>query len=364
MEYHTIDEKLLLDIFRISSPSGKEAGMRKFIRDFLDINGVEYTEDTKGNIFNLSNKEKPLLSAHMDTVEKQFDTSLMKFVNIRTYKNKKFLRGYGIIGGDDKCGIYIILKILESKPDFNFIFSVSEENGLLGIIEVVTKQDFSNVSYGLVLDRRGNKDIICVDNGFGVKAFEDELKSIGKDFGYEAIRGGTSDANQIKSKISCANLSCGYYNSHTEKEYVSLEDLARAYSYVEKIITTVTKKFDKPISSTSTYSSYDYSNTRDSTYCSACYGTKPAGTPMVYVTQYYKVCPECFRKAMFGILEKDKVSNPQINKMVQDFMKKAEDIKFNTMIALPDNSTKALPKTENNVFINGGYSDDSLCGYD
>ena len=180
MEYHNIDEKLILDLFRISSPSGKEADMINFIKNHLDKFNISYTQDVKGNIFNLNVKDRPVLSSHMDTVEKPVDSSLMKFVNIRNYKNKKFIKGYGIIGGDDKCGIYIMLKMLENRKDFNFIFSVSEETGCLGIQEVVKKEDFSNVTYGIVLDRRNGGDIICELNNYGTKEFENDLKEIGK----------------------------------------------------------------------------------------------------------------------------------------------------------------------------------------
>ena len=122
MDYHVIDEKLVLDIFRISSPSGKEEAMSAFIKNYLSKLDITYKEDTKGNIYNLSIKDRPVLSSHMDTVEKVNDSILMKFVNIRKYKGKKFIKGYGIIGGDDKCGIYIMLKMLESNKNFNFIF--------------------------------------------------------------------------------------------------------------------------------------------------------------------------------------------------------------------------------------------------
>lgn len=334
MDYHVIDEKLVLDIFRISSPSGKEDAMRNYIKDFLNKLNVTYKEDVKGNIYNLTVKDRPVLSSHMDTVEKTNDSTLMKFVNIRKYKGKKFVKGYGIIGGDDKCGIYIMLKMLETNKNFNFIFSVSEEIGCLGIQEVVKNEDFSNVSYGLILDRRYSGDIICGLNNYGTKEFEDDLKEVGKEFGYSPVRGSVSDANHIRSKVSCANLSVGYYEPHSTKEYVSLDDLSKAFSFVEKTMATLVKRYEpsKFVETHSTDYHYNSRSNNYSTYCSYCY--KYDKKDLIKLSLNSKICPDCLKQVLEAALNKDNLALSSIKPIVLDFINKAKGIEQTLM--LPD----------------------------
>ena len=257
-----MDKNLLLDIFRIPAQSALEWEMQDYIENFLKINKIIYKRDKCGNIYNIEKKEKPLLCAHMDTVQDDDDASLTKFIKIRG----KILSGYGVIGGDDKCGVYTILNLLlKRRDDFNFLFCVEEEVGTVGSRFFMRENDITHILYGLVLDRRGNKDIICFDNNYGSKEFSNKLNEIGKEFGYRNTRGLVSDADNLNEQISCANLSVGYYNPHMKNEFVSLPDLLNAEKFVEKILNTVKEKYPAPYSfkdSTIDYSKYFKDNTK------------------------------------------------------------------------------------------------------
>lgn len=249
-----IDEGLLLNIFKIGSPSHKEQKMADFIKNFLSINTIDFTTDSTGNIFNISFEDRPLLSAHMDTVQKEVDSYLAELCRIRTYPDgNRILKGLGIIGGDDKCGIYLILELLKIYKNFNFVFSVEEEVGGKGIQEFARGRDFSKIPYGIVLDRRYGTDIICEKNNYGSKEFEDALYEIGKKYKYTPSTGSFSDANTISNFISCANLSAGYHNPHSTHEYVDLYDLLNAGKFTEEIINTITKRYDAPKSKTTAF---------------------------------------------------------------------------------------------------------------
>jgi hypothetical protein len=239
-----MNKDLLLDIFRIPSQSGKEDKMRDFIKKYLKKNNISFSEDKKGNIFQISNKA-PLLSAHMDTVQDFYDTQLTKFIKIRG----DILSGYGVIGGDDKCGIYLILRMLTcSDVKINFLFSVEEETGAGGATDFVRLQEpfLNNILYGIILDRCGNNDIICTDNEYGIYEFEKVLLEIGKLYGYKKGRGTFSDANVLSKYFSCANLSVGYYNAHSKNEFVNLSDLSNAEKFVHSIIKNINYNFEKP----------------------------------------------------------------------------------------------------------------------
>lgn len=237
-----MNKELLLDIFKIAAPSGKEEKMQEYIEKYLKKLNIPFIKDEVGNIYNIAYDNKPMLSAHIDTVQSAFDADLTKFVKIRD----NVLSGYGVIGGDDKCGIYIILDVLKDRK-INFFLSVGEEAGGKGSSHFAKlHKELKNVLYCLVLDRRGTGDLICKNNQYGTIELEEDLLKVGKEFGYKSAIGSFSDADFLNNCLSCANLSVGYYNPHSRTEFVRLTDLERANLYVKSIIDTLTWKYDKP----------------------------------------------------------------------------------------------------------------------
>jgi tripeptide aminopeptidase len=236
-----MDLKLLEQIFQTPAITRQEDRMASVIKKTLTANGISYFSDKIGNVYSLNKKGVPLLSAHMDTVQDEVDAALAKFIKIRG----NVVSGYGVIGGDDKCGIFIALTLACANL-CNFVFSVEEESGGHGIKTFVAEQDLSDIPYGLVLDRRGSSDIICTKNNYGVDAFEKILLEIGKLYGYKESSGTFSDANYLSEKISCANLSVGYYNPHSKSEFVDVDDLKVAMNFTHSIIKNVTEKFEVP----------------------------------------------------------------------------------------------------------------------
>ena len=155
----------MIDIYELLRRN--QDGTSEYVRATLDELGVAYNTDTYGNIYYLDNENAPLLSAHMDTVRKNEDICIGAFLN--ESEDDKILSG-GILGGDDKCGVYIILKVLETGRKVNFIFSRDEEVGCLGIKALVKPNYVENKEitdkirsclWCLVLDRKFNSDIIC-----------------------------------------------------------------------------------------------------------------------------------------------------------------------------------------------------------
>ena len=227
-------------------------GTAEYVKEFLKSINVTFNVDAYGNIYYLDNENVPLLSAHMDTVRKEADFCIGAF--LAESDSDKISSG-GILGGDDKCGVYIILKVLEEGKKVNFIFSKDEEIGCLGIKALLKPKNVENKEltdkirnnclYCLVLDRRGNSDIICYENNYGTLEFETKLKEVSDAGGldYKPARGACSDANTIREFISTANLSVGYFNPHSQGEYIVKADLEKAYDYTTIIIDTVTDKF-------------------------------------------------------------------------------------------------------------------------
>jgi putative aminopeptidase FrvX len=279
-----MDTKLLLDMFHIPSQSSKESKMREFLTSYLKSIGISFKLDSVGNIYNISNINKPLLSAHMDTVQDDFDVLMSKFIGIK----QGMVKGYGVIGGDDKCGIYAILDLLKNgHTDVNFIFSVEEEVGGIGSSYFEKHNDLTHILYGLILDRRGSGDIICEYNEYGTKHFESTLAQIGTHYGFKPDKGTFSDADNFSEQISCANLSVGYYNAHCKNEYVILSDLQNTINYVHSIVKHLDVKFEAP-EKTFSYTGYGWLNGRNHSG-HADYGVEE----YLYPTETAEMCELC-----------------------------------------------------------------------
>ena len=231
----TINEEELLSIFKIGSMSKCEHKMVEFVENFLKKEEIEYEKDEMGNIYNFNFKDQPMVCAHMDTVQDEVDAFGAKFAKIY---DGEIIRSYGVLGGDDKCGVYICMELLRTFRDLNFCFCVQEEIGMLGskFVAKNNKEKLKNIAYGLIFDRRGNSDIICNQNDYGTKLFEEDLHHIGKYYKYKPARGLSSDANTFRDYFSCANISCGYYEPHSKNEYVVLEDVENALNFGADII--------------------------------------------------------------------------------------------------------------------------------
>lgn len=172
-----------------------------------------------------------LLVAHMDTV---FDEPPKRlFYN----KNEdKIFNPDGGLGGDDRCGIYAIFKLLE-KHRPHILFTEDEEKGCIGAEKAVEKLPKPKVKYIIEFDRRGKDD--CVFYDCGNEKFMDYVES----FGFKTDYGTCSDISILGSEwdIASVNLSSGYYNEHTEKEYVIFNQLQKTINRANAMIKALKK---------------------------------------------------------------------------------------------------------------------------
>lgn len=267
MNFTKEQKKLLLDLFHLYGPSYNEEPILKFIKNVLSNNDIPFREDSNGNIFCLNYKNGPLLSAHTDCVGSLESGSYVNLIDIYPYRDDEILKGIGNIGGDDKCGVFLILLCLLNKKPINAIFTICEEiGGVAGIDnllkEIKDNEIFKSCPYCLVLDRRNNGDIICNKNKYGSKEFEDALYEIGVDFGYSPTTGLSCDMNKIKEYMNGCNLSVGYYNPHSSTEFVSLNDLYNTWLYINELIEKMPKNFELENNNNNNnyYNNYNYYN--------------------------------------------------------------------------------------------------------
>lgn len=213
-----------------------------------------------------------MLVAHLDTVHKQTPSIICYS------QDGNYMMSPQGIGGDDRCGVYIILSLLNKLPFKPYIvFTMEEETGGHGASAFVghldVKQAYPELKYIVEFDRKGNKDCVfyhCNNTDF-VKFVEG--------FGFKKAYGSFSDISIIAPSLGIAavNLSSGYYNPHTEHEYVSMNDMHSIIDAAHKMLCAESKTFD--------YIEDDYYNYYNSKKQKISVSFVPEGT--VYICSYY-----------------------------------------------------------------------------
>ena len=260
-------KKLLTDVLSIQTTSGNEFNMIAYIKDFCQ----EFVPQAKvvikdNNIYVTKGKSKiyPCIVAHTDTVHdihkyyKVFEDDGCIFAfNAETGKQVG-------VGGDDKVGIWIALEMLMSFDKIKCAFFHSEEIGCVGSSKADMKW-LKDVGYCLQADRRGSTDFInSISGKLYSKAFKKALKPILKEYGYKESSGAITDIGQLAENgigVCVANMSCGYYEPHSDEEIVEFDDASRCLDMVEMIVAELgcdkyEYKFKKRIHSYGQYNGY------------------------------------------------------------------------------------------------------------
>jgi len=232
----------LIEVLKVPTFSRREYHMQNYIKKALKRMEIPFEEDDSGNIFRFI-PDTPMLSAHMDTVGEANDIAVLNLM----YYSDGIIQGLGNLGADDKVGVFIILKLLEEYDNLSFAFTVEEETGNVGASALANSygDEISKCLYGIIIDRRGDSDIIGSKNDYCVREFEEDILSVVN--GYKVTMGSISDADVFNDYISCINISCGYYKPHTADEYVIWRDVLKTYHAVRTIITKLNKRYAVPV---------------------------------------------------------------------------------------------------------------------
>lgn len=291
-------KELLKALYILRSYSGYEDPMRAFLANFLAEHNIPFV-NYNGNILGFNYPGAPLFSAHMDMVNtegyklRSNETSVEEGVftlddktNIRLYRDKE-KKHQTSLGADDKNGIWVILMLLLDGKKINFAFCHSEESGGNGSTQVASDKEcgdfISKCQYGIIIDRRNKGDIIGYSNSYclalddRLEAFSDEMK-----YGFKKARGSISDADRFSTLVECVNLSCGYYEPHTSREYTNLNELWNTYNFCfdmldhfqyQSVSADRMQEFKKCSSPYSKYKTTYTSPYSGSTYYSNSYGS-------------------------------------------------------------------------------------------
>ena len=196
-----------------------------------------------------------LLTAHMDTVHEE---KIKDFYELKE-KDKTIISSPQGIGGDDRCGIYIICRILDDtdyRP--SILFCEDEEIGGVGSRKFCkTKyiEDLKELKFFIELDRANANDAVFYD--CGNVEFKNLIKEVTE---YKEAYGSFSDISNLSpaTDIASVNLSCGYYNAHTLKEEVVYEEMINTMEATIKLI-AVSRSCEKFDYQQETYDWNDFS---------------------------------------------------------------------------------------------------------
>jgi hypothetical protein len=243
---------LLNTILLLQNPSDNSATKALTIEAMLTIIPKKFfvEEDAEGNLLfdnrprNKRDTPVPTIVAHLDQVHdyaRGFNLVLLgsKSDKIVAYDRNKRRVG---TGGDDKCGVYVAVKMLMSDVPCRAIFTQDEEIGCIGAGEV--HPSWGNLSSILLqADRRGNNDLIFHTNGGRIasQGLIDRVLALPECEGMKPEYGSITDVGDLCVTFDVAgfNISSGYYNAHQRDEWIILSELEQCFDRVKAIASMV-----------------------------------------------------------------------------------------------------------------------------
>ena len=239
--------KLLKDLYEIYSPSHGERPLKRFIKRWVRNNvedAIIRTDNNDGNLYIMRGESDtyPCVVAHLDQVQRNHSA------DFKAVETEDIIFGYSPskrckegLGADDKNGIWIALQCLKEFDVIKVVFFMGEEVGCVGSGRCDMSY-FKDCRYIIEPDRRGGADLITNISG-RICSVEFEEAIHADWFGYSPTEGMMTDVLELSEQgvgLSCINLSCGYYQPHTDDEYTVKEDLLNCLNFVRFIIGSLT----------------------------------------------------------------------------------------------------------------------------
>ena len=211
-------------IFQLSQERLKQALEAELITS-------EYTVQKQKGFLYAEGSTPVLLVAHLDTVHRALPETICYSVDGAVMMSPQG------IGGDDRAGVYMILRLIQSVH-CHVLFCEDEETGGCGARAFTKSGIVPDVNYIVELDRMGSNDAVfyqCHN-----RQFERHINS----FGFQTAFGSFSDISILAPHLNLAavNLSTGYYHAHQPGEYVRLDKVEELIGRVEKLLQTKTER--------------------------------------------------------------------------------------------------------------------------
>ena len=216
--------------FRTHSKSPKQIEFRDWLREYIETHYQNITTDLDayGNLYIQKGNQARTVNcviAHLDINQRTItdDIEIMQINDWILGVDRGTGKQIGL-GHDDKTGVYFCLQALARFKNIKVFFPLDEEIGCLGS-KASNADFFDNVGFMLQLDRRGKGDISIASNGNDLltKDMQTELEPILADYDYKFIRTVSTDVGFLVGALDIqgTNISCGYYNEHSNEEVLN-----------------------------------------------------------------------------------------------------------------------------------------------
>ena len=258
--------ELLKDVLSVPTKTYQEERMVTFLVNWLTENKIPHFVDEFNNVYATKQESLelpedfyfPCVISHTDTVHNIDTINVVEEILPNAQGEKKLsYKAYNDegnptgIGGDDKCGVFACLTLLQELPNVKAAFFVSEETGCHGSLKA-SEEFFENVGYGIQFDAPENW--MVTERCFGQVLFDrdseffescDKVLTEGMDNNYmEYMVHPYTDVYALRGKFdfSCINISIGYYDYHTKHDYVVVEDVFNGIDMGKKMIESLGNK--------------------------------------------------------------------------------------------------------------------------
>ena len=243
-----VNLKLLKKLCAVPSQTYHEDQMVRFLMDLI-VQGGESRyghcwQDRHKNVFVIKGNahRSPCVAAHIDTVQPLRKVHIQQDGDVLKAEHRGRQVGFG---ADDKGGVFMCLELLQRFENIAVAFFAMEEHGCQG----AKKADlafFAKLGYMLEFD--------CPSRGLfsytssGVRLFENEghfifraLPVLQKHGVVQWQNHPYTDVMAVRNRtsLSCMNMSCGYYNWHSDHEYLRLSDTAASLEAAADLIGTL-----------------------------------------------------------------------------------------------------------------------------
>ena len=204
------------------------------LKSFKELREKKHVFFVKKSYILIVGEAPTMLVAHLDTVHKQPVQTIC-----RSDDGNILMSPQGI-GGDDRCGVYALLKVYrEARVKPWLLFTCDEEIGGFGaehfckdFRDNLLPDELKNLKIIVEIDRKGKTDAVYYDCDCP------ELEKYIATKGYKTEFGTFSDISIIAPELGIAgvNLSSGYYNAHTPHEFIVLSETNNTIAKVLEIV--------------------------------------------------------------------------------------------------------------------------------
>lgn len=239
--------RIFMNLARVNTPSGCEYRIMPYIIRVLMNNGFRVSFDQNFNIIAHNGWRRgekwPLLCAHCDTAGYYPKIETLDLTYNARRKTIHVSGDYETLGGDDKSGVAIILRLVEEAKlkGYKFVVLITRGEENQKGARYTNKSIYKMLKYCITIDRRNAADVVYHIQGkdIGEASFIEWVALMAPDEiqnDVNIIKSVYSDARATAEFINSVNISCGYYIPHSKEEYVKLDDMYNSLNWVRRLL--------------------------------------------------------------------------------------------------------------------------------